>query len=105
LPPPAAGENRGFYLFAGVFKFFFGEGLSQKLFRSTRLKEHIEYIFSQTVHLLVRSGFIALKDAFVDGTKIEANANRYSLTTTGFVQQIDKYMLKNCRGCYRRFDQ
>lgn len=47
-------------------------------FRSTRLKEHIEYIFSQTVHLLVRSGLIALKDAFVDGTKIEANANRYS---------------------------
>ena len=47
-------------------------------FRSERLKDHIEYIFSQTVHLLTEAGLVSLKEAFVDGTKIEANANRYT---------------------------
>jgi transposase len=47
-------------------------------FRSERLKDQVEYIFSQTVHLLADAGLISLKEAFVDGTKIEANANRYT---------------------------
>lgn len=47
-------------------------------FRSQRLKKHVETIFSQTVHLLVDAGLVSLKEAFVDGTKIEANANKYT---------------------------
>ncbi len=47
-------------------------------FRTTRLKGSIEYIFQQTVHLLVDAGLISLKEVFIDGTKIEANANKYS---------------------------
>jgi len=47
-------------------------------FRSKRLKEHVEFIFSQTVHLLAEAGLVSLKEAFVDGTKIEANANKYT---------------------------
>jgi transposase len=47
-------------------------------FRTTRLKGSIEYIFQQTVHLLVDTGLISLKEVFIDGTKIEANANKYS---------------------------
>ena len=47
-------------------------------FRSDRLKDEIKQIFSQVVLLLESEGHVSLKTAFVDGTKIEARANRYS---------------------------
>lgn len=47
-------------------------------FRSDRLKGVLKEVFSQVVLLLVDSGVITLKEAYLDGTKIEANANRYT---------------------------
>jgi len=47
-------------------------------FRTERLNGVLKEIFSQVVELLVDSGVISLKEAFLDGTKIEANANRYT---------------------------
>lgn len=47
-------------------------------FRSDRLKEVLKEVFSQVVKLLVASGHVSLKEVYVDGTKIEANANRYT---------------------------
>ncbi len=47
-------------------------------FRSDRLKGVLREVFSQVVLLLVDHGHITLKEAYLDGTKIEANANRYT---------------------------
>jgi len=47
-------------------------------FRSERLTNVLKEIFSQVVMLLVDAGQISLKEAYIDGTKMEANANRYS---------------------------
>ncbi|MFC2080435.1 IS1182 family transposase [Bacteroidota bacterium] len=47
-------------------------------FRSERLKNVFKEVFSQVVLLLVDHGHITLKEAYLDGTKIEANANRYT---------------------------
>lgn len=47
-------------------------------FRSKRLKEHLKGIFNEVVMLLAESGAVSLKELKVDGTKIEANANRYT---------------------------
>lgn len=47
-------------------------------FRSERLKDEIKQIFTQVVLLLEKEGLVSLQTAFVDGTKIEANANRYT---------------------------
>ena len=47
-------------------------------FRGKRLKGHLKKIFNQVVLLLVDQGVVNLKDLYVDGTKIEANANRYT---------------------------
>lgn len=47
-------------------------------FRSDRLKGVLKEVFSQVVWLLIDHGHITLKEAFLDGTKIEANANRYT---------------------------
>ena len=47
-------------------------------FRSERLKDELKHIFTQIVLLLEKEGLVNLQTAFVDGTKIEANANRYT---------------------------
>ncbi|MBO5322120.1 MAG: IS1182 family transposase [Clostridia bacterium] len=47
-------------------------------FRTRRLQKIIEDLFAQLVAKLSSLGEIELKNLFVDGTKIEANANRYS---------------------------
>ncbi len=47
-------------------------------FRSDRLKEPLRDIFVQVVQLLAAEGLLSIKELYTDGTKIEANANRYS---------------------------
>ena len=49
-------------------------------FRSRHLPEVIEDLLNQMVQLLVEHGEISLEESavFIDGTKIEANANKYS---------------------------
>jgi len=47
-------------------------------FRSERLKKVLKKIFAQVVTLLAQEGLVSLQTAYVDGTKIEANANRYT---------------------------
>ncbi|WP_241688547.1 IS1182 family transposase [Trueperella pyogenes] len=47
-------------------------------FRSSRIEPVFEQIFTQVVQLLADRGYIDLSTYFLDGTKIEANANKYS---------------------------
>jgi transposase len=47
-------------------------------FRSKRMKEAVEDVFGSIVEILIGSGYVKAENLFVDGTKIEANANRYS---------------------------
>lgn len=47
-------------------------------FRSEKLKGVVRHVFSQVVLMLAESGHLSLKRIFTDGTKIEANANRYT---------------------------
>lgn len=47
-------------------------------FRSERLTEVIDDLFAQLVGQLATLGELSLSSVFIDGTKLEANANRYS---------------------------
>lgn len=47
-------------------------------FRSKRLADVMEDLFSQLVELLAEAGELSLCSVFLDGTKLEANANRYT---------------------------
>ena len=47
-------------------------------FRSERLKDVLRQIFTQVVILLAEQGVLTIKELYTDGTKIEANANRYT---------------------------
>jgi len=47
-------------------------------FRTNRLKGIIKKIFAEIVLLMAESGHVDLQKAYTDGTKIEANSNRYT---------------------------
>jgi transposase len=71
-------------------------------FRSDRLKGVLREVFSQVVHLLIDHGHITLKEAFLDGTKIEANANRYTFVWGKAIRKsrkaLKRLMQKRCQG-------
>lgn len=46
-------------------------------FRGERMKGVIEKVFTSVVEVLVEEGYIELENYFVDGTKVEANANKH----------------------------
>src|SRR3989337_4139452 len=46
-------------------------------FRGEKMKGVIEEVFTAVLELLVEEGYVKLENYFVDGTKIEANANRH----------------------------
>ena len=48
-------------------------------FRSKRLKNHINNLFTQVVIMLVDLGYVSLDVQYIDGTKIESCANRYNV--------------------------
>ena len=48
------------------------------LFRSKRLKDSFSGIFTQVVEQLHEYGFISLDVQYIDGTKIESMANKYT---------------------------
>lgn len=47
-------------------------------FRTGRLREHIESLFCRFIEILHHEGEVPFENVFIDGTKIEANANKYS---------------------------
>lgn len=67
-------------------------------FRSKRLTECSEELFYQLVKKLAFMGEIKYEHLFVDGTKIEANANKYSFvwkkSTTKYELRLDEKLAK-----------
>lgn len=63
-------------------------------FRSERMKDVIYETFFSLVDLLKQEGLVKLEDYFLDGTKIEANANRYTFvwrkSTEKYDQKLDE---------------
>jgi transposase len=54
------------------------EGGTINTFRSTHLKSPVHNIFTQVVLLLVEMGHLSLDLIYIDGTKLESSANRYT---------------------------
>jgi len=71
----ACKENIHFMWLAGMNK---PDHHTINRFRSERLRHVLQEVFSQVVLLLADAGHLSLKELFTDGTKIEANANRYT---------------------------
>lgn len=57
------------------------------LFRSKRLAGKFDNIFTQVVLLLNEEGFVSLDVQYIDGTKIESVANKYTFVWRGSVEK------------------
>jgi transposase len=74
-------------------------------FRSERLKDNIKALFSQVVLLLAEAGMISLKEIYTDGTKIEANANKYSFVWGKSIKYSKVNMVRQLEELWRYTQQ
>lgn len=58
-------------------------------FRRKRLKESFESVFTQLMELLHKQGFVTLNVQYIDGTKIESSANKYTFAWRRTVEKYD----------------
>ena len=47
-------------------------------FRSLHLKDAVNNLFTQIVYMLIDLGYLTLKEQYIDGTKLESRANKYT---------------------------
>jgi transposase len=63
-------------------------------FRGVRLKHALRSIFEEVVQLLAKEGLLSIDEIFTDGTKIEANANKYTFVWKKSIQTNKEKMKK-----------
>lgn len=67
-------------------------------FCSERLTEMTEELFAQLVGQLANAGELSLSSVFIDGTKLEANANRYSFVWKKSTQKHEQKLQEKMKG-------
>ncbi|WP_142303674.1 transposase, partial [Evansella halocellulosilytica] len=61
-------------------------------FRSEKMKDIIYEVFFSIVDLLRNHGLVKLEDYFLDGTKVEANANKYTFVWRKATERYDSQL-------------
>lgn len=74
-------------------------------FRSKRLKKHIHKLFTQVVLILVDLGYVSLDVQYIDGTKIESKANRYSFIWRKSVEKYKASLEKKIANILEQIEQ
>ena len=74
-------------------------------FRGKRLKGCFDALFTQIVELLHREGFVSLQVQYIDGTKIESAANKYSFVWRGSVEKYDVRLREKTDAVLREIEQ
>ena len=59
-------------------------------FRTEKLKEVLKEVFAQVVTMMVNQGLVDIKTIYIDGIKLEANANKYTFV---WGKSIKKYKM------------
>ena len=74
-------------------------------YRGKRLKEGFDAVFTQVVRLLHEEGFVSLKVQYIDGTKIESVANKYTFVWRGSVEKYDARLKAKTEDLLRQIEQ
>lgn len=74
-------------------------------YRGKRLKEGFDAVFTQVVRLLHEEGFVSLKVQYIDGTKIESVANKYTFVWRGSVEKYDARLKAKTEALIRQIEQ
>lgn len=73
-------------------------------FRTSRLKETIDTVFASLIAFLHEEGYINFDHYFLDGTKIEANANKYTYVWRRSVERYKKQLKEKIQGLLAHID-
>jgi len=68
------------------------------------MKEIIEDVFYEVVKLLIEKNHIKMQNYFLDGTKIEANANKYTFVWNKSIQNYDQRLDVKIKNHLREID-
>jgi transposase len=74
-------------------------------FRSRILKDVILEVFTALLKMLVEEGYIKLENYFLDGTKVEANANRYTYVWAKSSEHYQRLLQEKVAGLLEEIDQ
>ena len=74
-------------------------------YRGKRLKVGFDAVFTQVVRLLHEEGFVSLKVQYIDGTKIESVANKYTFVWRGSVEKYDARLKAKTEALLRQIEQ
>lgn len=74
-------------------------------FRGEILKGIIEEVFLVVLSPLIEGGYVKLEDYFVDGTKVEANANRYTYVWANSTQRYQKQLAEKEAGLFEEIER
>jgi len=74
-------------------------------FRGKIMKDVVEEVFYGVIEQLLDQGYINLENYFVDGTKMEANANRYSFVWRKSSERYRSNLQKNIRILLEEIDE
>ncbi|KAA6310192.1 hypothetical protein EZS27_038461, partial [termite gut metagenome] len=74
-------------------------------FRSKRLKSHINSLFTQVIVMLCEMGYISLEKQYIDGTKIESVANRYTFVWRKTVEKNKAKLEINIRDILSQIEE
>ena len=96
-------ENINFMWLAGMSRPDFR---TINLFRSKRLKNGVfEKIFVRVVKLLQEEGLISLEVQYIDGTKIESAANKYTFVWRGSVEKHKEKLIAKVHGVLKQANE
>ena len=74
-------------------------------FRSITMKNEVEKVFSEVIHLLIEYKYIKLENYFLDGTKIEANANKYTFVWKKSTEKYNKSLQEKIKELLKSIDE
>jgi len=74
-------------------------------FRSLHLKDTINQLFTQVVLMLVEMGYISLQTVYIDGTKMESRANRYTFVWRKTVEKNKAKLEEKIRKILEMIDE
>lgn len=75
------------------------------LFRKNRLSGELKGLFTEIVRILLDGGFVTMKDLFVDGTKLEADANKYTFVWKKSTLRYKDKLTEQVKELFRYIDQ
>jgi len=74
-------------------------------FRSERMKDIIIDVFAEVVELLVKEKYIKLENYFLDGTKIQANANKNSWVWGKATKRYKEALREKCKKLFEEINK